>query len=114
MKLIVRMIREIFRMLNQYAVDIPTRRWGLRTNPTPTQMEKTGDNIYFLDRVTRILGGSEPEVHPKRDKRSWFGRSRTRDDSECEHEPLIRKGGVYFVKVQTVNACVRADGFSEN
>ena len=27
-----------------------------------------------------------------------------------EHEPLIRKGGVYFVKVQTVNACVRADG----
>ena len=31
-----------------------------------------------------------------------------------EHEPLIRKGGVYFVKAQTVNACVRADGFSEN
>ena len=29
------------------------------------------------------------------------------------HEPLIRKGGVYFVKAQTVNACVRADGFSE-
>ena len=27
-----------------------------------------------------------------------------------EHEPLIRKGGVYFVKAQTVNACVRADG----
>ena len=38
------------------------------------------------------------------------------------HEPLIRKGGVYFVKAQTVNAvedmtrdksqerCVRADG----
>ena len=25
-----------------------------------------------------------------------------------EHEPLIRKGGVYFVKAQTVNACVRA------
>ena len=25
------------------------------------------------------------------------------------HEPLIRKGGVYFVKAQTVNACVRAD-----
>ena len=23
------------------------------------------------------------------------------------HEPLIRKGGVYFVKAQTVNACVR-------
>ena len=31
-----------------------------------------------------------------------------------EHEPLIRKGGVYFVKAQTINACVRADGFSEN
>ena len=30
------------------------------------------------------------------------------------HEPLIRKGGVYFVKAQTVNACLRADGFSEN
>ena len=30
-----------------------------------------------------------------------------------EHEPLIRKGGVYFVKVQTVNACVRADGYTE-
>ena len=29
------------------------------------------------------------------------------------HEPLTRKGGVYFVK-ETVNACVRADGFSEN
>ena len=29
------------------------------------------------------------------------------------HEPLIRKGGVYFVKAQTVNACVRADGCSE-
>ena len=27
-----------------------------------------------------------------------------------EHEPLIRKGGVYYVKVQTVNSCVRADG----
>ena len=26
------------------------------------------------------------------------------------HEPLVRKGGVYFVKAQTVNACVRADG----
>ena len=30
------------------------------------------------------------------------------------HEPLTRKGGVYFVKAQTVNACVQADGFSEN
>ena len=30
-----------------------------------------------------------------------------------EHEPLIRKGGVYFVKAQTVNACVRADGCTE-
>ena len=30
-----------------------------------------------------------------------------------EHEPLIRKGGVYFVKAQTVNACVRADGYTE-
>ena len=29
------------------------------------------------------------------------------------HEPLIRRRGVYFVKAQTVNACVRADGFSE-
>ena len=28
-------------------------------------------------------------------------------------EPLIRKGGVYFVKAQTVNACVRADGCTE-
>ena len=26
------------------------------------------------------------------------------------HEPLMSKGGVYFVKAQTVNACVRADG----
>ena len=25
------------------------------------------------------------------------------------HEPLIRKSGVYFVKAQTVNECVRAD-----
>ena len=30
-----------------------------------------------------------------------------------EHEPLIRKGGVYFVKAQKVNACVRADGYTE-
>ena len=30
-----------------------------------------------------------------------------------EHEPLIRKGGVYFVKAQTINACVRADGYTE-
>ena len=29
------------------------------------------------------------------------------------HEPLIRKGGVYFVKAQTVNACVRADRCTE-
>ena len=29
-----------------------------------------------------------------------------------EHEPLIRKG-VYFVKAQTVNACVRVDGCTE-
>ena len=29
------------------------------------------------------------------------------------HEPLIRKGGVYFIKAQTVNACVRADGCTE-
>ena len=29
------------------------------------------------------------------------------------NEPLIRKGGVYFVKAQTVNACVRADGCTE-
>ena len=29
------------------------------------------------------------------------------------HEPLIRKGGVYFVKAQTVHACVRADGCTE-
>ena len=33
---------------------------------------------------TRILGGRESEVHPKRDKCSWFGRSKTRDDSKCE------------------------------
>ena len=29
------------------------------------------------------------------------------------HEPLIRKGGLYFVKAQTVNACVRAGGCTE-
>ena len=29
------------------------------------------------------------------------------------HEPLIRKGGVYFVKAQTVNAWVRADGCTD-
>ena len=29
------------------------------------------------------------------------------------HEPLIRKGGVYFVKAPTVNTCVRADGCTE-
>ena len=29
------------------------------------------------------------------------------------HEPLIRKGCVYFVKAQTVKACVRADGCTE-
>ena len=29
------------------------------------------------------------------------------------HEPLIRYGGVYFVKAQTVNACVRANGCTE-
>ena len=34
--------------------------------------------------------------------------------TELRHiEPLIRKGGVYFVKAQTVNACVRADGCTE-
>ena len=30
-----------------------------------------------------------------------------------KHEPLIRKNGVHFVKAQTVNACVRADGCTE-
>ena len=30
-----------------------------------------------------------------------------------EHESLIRKGGMYFVKTQTVNECVRADGCTE-
>ena len=30
-----------------------------------------------------------------------------------EHEPLIRNGSVYFVKAQTVNVCVRADGYTE-
>ena len=29
------------------------------------------------------------------------------------HEPLIGKGGVYIVKAQTLNACVRADGCTE-
>ena len=29
------------------------------------------------------------------------------------HEPLIRTGGVYFVKAQTVNACVRTNGCTE-
>ena len=29
------------------------------------------------------------------------------------HGPLIRKGGVYFDKAQTVNACVRADGCTQ-
>ena len=29
------------------------------------------------------------------------------------HDPLIRKGGVYFVKAQTVNACVRGDEWTE-
>ena len=29
------------------------------------------------------------------------------------HEPLIRKGGVYFVKAQTVNAWVLADGCTD-
>ena len=29
------------------------------------------------------------------------------------HDPLIRKGGVYFGKALTVNACVRADGCTE-
>ena len=29
------------------------------------------------------------------------------------HEPLIKRSGVYFVKAQTVNACVRADGCTE-
>ena len=28
-------------------------------------------------------------------------------------ETLIRRGGVYFVKAQTVNACVRADRCTE-
>ena len=31
--------------------------------------------------------GSESEVHPKHDKCSWFGRSKTRDDSKCEETP---------------------------
>ena len=29
------------------------------------------------------------------------------------HEPLIRKGGVYFVKAPMVHACVRADGCTD-
>ena len=50
-------------------------------------MEKTGDKIYFLGRVIeRTARGSESEVHPKRDKISWFGRSKARDDSECEED----------------------------
>ena len=46
------------------------------------RMEKTGDTILLpgqSDRAngTRILGGSESEVHPKRDTCSWFGGSKT-------------------------------------
>ena len=36
--------------------------------------------------MTRILGGSESEEHPKRDKCSWFGGSKTCDDFECEED----------------------------
>ena len=44
-------------------------------------MEKTGDKIYFLGRViertARGYSWKRIEVHPKRDKCSWFGRSKT-------------------------------------
>ena len=34
----------------------------------------------------RILGGIKSELHTKRGKCSWFGRSKTRDDSMCEED----------------------------
>ena len=44
------------------------------------------------------------ETHPAKKSFLRFGDG---------HEPLIRKGGVYFVKAQTVNACVRAEECTE-
>ena len=66
-------------------------------------------DFYVVDVTKAILSVScfcENGVEAHRAKESFlrFGN---------EHEPLIRKGGVYFVKAQTVNACVRADGYTE-
>ena len=55
------------------------------------RMENLGDKNFIpgqSDRAndTRILGGSESEVHPRRDHSSKFGRSKTRDDCEYEED----------------------------
>ena len=55
------------------------------------RMEKTGDKIYFLGRVIqRPARGysveANPKYNPKRDKCSWFGGSKTSDDSKCEED----------------------------
>ena len=65
-------------------------------------------NFYVVDMTKPILSVSclcENGVATHLAKKSFlrFGDG---------HEPLIRRGGVYFVKAQTVNACVRADGCS--
>ena len=58
------------------------------------RMEKTGDKIYFLSRViertARYPVEAKSQVHPKRDKCSWFGRSKTRDDSESKEDAMYR------------------------
>ena len=54
-------------------------------------MEKTGDKIYFLGRVIeRTARGHSVDANPKYIRNviecSWFRRSKTRDDSECEED----------------------------
>ena len=66
-------------------------------------------DFHVLDVTKPILSASSlcghgAETHLAKESFLRFGN---------EHEPLIRKSGVYFVKVQTVNACVRADGCTE-
>ena len=55
------------------------------------RVEKTGDKIYFLDRVIeRTARGYSVEANPKYIRNVinvlGFGRNKTRDDSECEED----------------------------
>ena len=74
-----------------------------QTENRSRKIRKETDLVESLrsDETVRLPCGGRDETYPECLR---FGDG---------HEPLIRTGGVYFVKAQTVNACVRTNGCTE-